>query len=62
VTCSLLDCEGSERIARFLVSRAEWNASLPPLSVGRVHGTGWRLTPFHDGTDGFFIADLDSPC
>ena len=62
VTCSLLDCEGSERIARFLLDRAEWNASLPPLPVGRVHGTGWRLTPFHDGTDGFFIADLDSPC
>ena len=35
-----------------------------PLSLpfGRPHGHGLRLTPAHDGTDGFFVARLRAPC
>ena len=29
------------------------------LVYGRARGSGVRLTPFHDGTDGFFIARLE---
>src|SRR5690606_8337275 len=56
VVCSLLDAEGPERIAAFLAGRPEWHAEPPRLPLGRVRGAGIRLTPFHDGTDGFFIA------
>ncbi|HEX7709709.1 MAG TPA: RsmB/NOP family class I SAM-dependent RNA methyltransferase [Sphingomonadaceae bacterium] len=62
VVCSLLDCEGAERIERFLQAHPGWRAAPPALPLGRAHGPGWRLTPFHDGTDGFFIAQLSGPC
>lgn len=56
VTCSLLDAEGADRFAAFLARHPHWRADPPPLPLGRAHGSGIRLTPFHDGTDGFFIA------
>lgn len=62
VTCSLLDEEGAARIEAFLERHAGWRAEAPALPLGRQHGKGTRLTPFHDGTDGFFVAMLHSAC
>ncbi len=56
VTCSLLDGEGAERIDQFLERNPNWNAEAISLPIGRTHGQGYRLEPFHDGTDGFFVA------
>lgn len=61
VTCSLLDAEGKAQVDDFLARHPGWRAELPPLPAGRVHGRGLRLTPSHDGTDGFFVACLVSP-
>jgi 16S rRNA (cytosine967-C5)-methyltransferase len=62
VVCSLLDAEGADQVAAFLAAHPGWRASPPPLPLGAQRGTGTRLTPFHDGTDGFFIARLEKPC
>lgn len=56
VTCSLLDAEGRDQAEAFLRRHPEWRADAPVLPAGRSHGPGVRLTPLHDGTDGFFIA------
>lgn len=61
VTCSLLDEEGPDRIAAFLKFHAGWQSHPLDLPIGRPRGDGIRLTPYHDGTDGFFIARLASP-
>jgi 16S rRNA (cytosine967-C5)-methyltransferase len=61
VTCSLLDAEGADRVAAFLELHPGWRADPLGLPAGRAHGAGWRLDPFHDATDGFFIAGLRSP-
>ena len=58
VTCSLLDEEGSGQAAGFLAAHPDWRAEPAALPLGQPHGPGIRLTPFHDGTDGFFIARL----
>lgn len=58
VVCSLLDAEGADRIEAFLSSNPGWDVALPPLPAGSPRGEGWRLTPFRDGTDGFFFATL----
>jgi 16S rRNA (cytosine967-C5)-methyltransferase len=60
VTCSLLDDEGTDRIDRFLSNHPQFSAQMVDLPVGRPHGHGYRLEPFQDGTDGFFIAILHS--
>ncbi len=60
VTCSLLDDEGTDRIDRFLSDHPRFSAQMLDLPVGRSHGHGYRLEPFQDGTDGFFIAILHS--
>ncbi len=60
VTCSLLDAEGSERIDAFLARHPDWRAEKPDVLLGRQRGQGMRLDPFHDGTDGFFVAILRS--
>jgi 16S rRNA (cytosine967-C5)-methyltransferase len=62
VVCSLLDAEGADQAASFLATHADWRADPPTLPLGTPRGTGVRLTPFHDGTDGFFIARLEKPC
>jgi 16S rRNA (cytosine967-C5)-methyltransferase len=62
VTCSLLDAEGAGQIESFLSRHPEWRADRVDLPVGRPRGQGWRLTPYHDGTDGFFIARLSRSC
>jgi 16S rRNA (cytosine967-C5)-methyltransferase len=62
VVCSLVDAEGADRVAAFLTAREDWRTDPPQLPLGTARGTGVRLTPFHDGTDGFFIARLEKPC
>ena len=57
-TCSLLDSEGAGQIADFLVRRTDFRADPPLLAAGRPRGSGIRLTPCHDNTDGFFVARL----
>jgi 16S rRNA (cytosine967-C5)-methyltransferase len=62
VVCSLLDAEGADEVAAFLAAHEGWRAAPPRLPLGTPRGTGMRLTPFHDGTDGFFVARLEKPC
>lgn len=62
VTCSLLDAEGPGVVANFLARNPGWKPDPVKLSAGRAHGPGWRLTPFHDRTDGFFVARLAPVC
>ena len=49
-------------LATFLASHPGWQSTPPDLPLGVPRGTGVRFTPFHDGTDGFFIARLEKPC
>ncbi|WP_395327229.1 RsmB/NOP family class I SAM-dependent RNA methyltransferase [Novosphingobium sp. BL-8H] len=56
VTCSLLDEEGADQAAGFLRRHAGWRAEMPTLPAGTPRGEGLRLSPWHDGTDGFFVA------
>ncbi|MEL7689839.1 RsmB/NOP family class I SAM-dependent RNA methyltransferase [Citromicrobium bathyomarinum] len=56
VTCSMLDDEGADRFDAFLKTHQAWRADPPALRLGRARGHGIRLSPFHDGTDGFFVA------
>ncbi len=58
VVCSLLDDEGAGQIDAFLSRHSGWRALPLALPRGRVHGSGMRLTPASDGTDGFFVACL----
>lgn len=62
VTCSLLDEEGALQVDRFLAAHPEWRAVALPIPAGRPRGHGVRLTPFHDSTDGFFIAAFERAC
>ncbi|HMI20732.1 MAG TPA: RsmB/NOP family class I SAM-dependent RNA methyltransferase [Sphingomonas sp.] len=59
--CSLLDEEGKAQIDAFRAANPEWTL-VDPLEAGLPHGPGRRLTPAHDGTDGFFIAALARTC
>ncbi|MBS0483235.1 MAG: RsmB/NOP family class I SAM-dependent RNA methyltransferase [Proteobacteria bacterium] len=61
VTCSLLDAEGADQAAGFLAAHPAWRAAPLHLGAGTPRGQGVRLDPFHDGTDGFFIARLHAP-
>ena len=45
----------------FLAAHPGWRATRPVLPLGRPRGEGIRLDPFHDETDGFFIARLEKP-
>lgn len=60
--CSLIAAEGAARIAAFLESEKEWEAEDLAALPGRTDGQGRRLSPAHDGTDGFFIARLARRC
>ncbi|GAA4039394.1 RsmB/NOP family class I SAM-dependent RNA methyltransferase [Parerythrobacter jejuensis] len=62
VTCSLLDAEGADRFASFLLRNPDWVADPPDLPLGSARGQGMRLTPYQDDTDGFFIARAQLPC
>jgi 16S rRNA (cytosine967-C5)-methyltransferase len=56
VVCSLLDGEGPDQAAAFLSRQPGWRSLPVEGPAGRTRGTGRRLTPLHDGTDGFFFA------
>jgi 16S rRNA (cytosine967-C5)-methyltransferase len=58
VTCSLLDTEGADQIDAFLARQPDWRAESPVIGAGTPRGAGLRLSPWHDGTDGFFVARL----
>lgn len=62
VTCSLLDAEGADQVAGFLVRHSEWSSASPMLAAGSPRGGGLRLSPSRDGTDGFFVAILTRLC
>ena len=62
IVCSLLDEEGAGQVDRFLADHPGWQAERLDLPAGRPRGQGVRLTPAHDGTDGFFVARLAAPC
>ena len=62
VTCSLLDEEGADQIDSFLARHEKWEAQALSPGFGTSRGKGLRLTPFRDGTDGFFIARLIRIC
>lgn len=59
VVCSLLDREGADQAAAFLARNPQWRAADVVMPLGTPRGTGRRLTPLHDGTDGFFVACLE---
>ncbi|CCA93817.1 RsmB/NOP family class I SAM-dependent RNA methyltransferase [Novosphingobium sp. PP1Y] len=58
VTCSLLDEEGADQASGFLARHPGWRADIPVLPAGSERGSGLRLSPYHDGTDGFFVARM----
>jgi len=62
IVCSLLDAEGDGQVAAFLANHPGWTAEAPALAAGQPHGSGVRLQPATDGTDGFFVARLRAPC
>jgi len=62
IVCSLLDEEGAGQIETFLAAHPGWTAAPLRLPAGQARGQGVRLTPAHDGTDGFFVARLLRPC
>lgn len=62
VTCSLLDEEGAEQFDTFLARHQDFTAQHFTLPAGEARGNGIRLTPYQDGTDGFFIARAARSC
>lgn len=58
VVCSLLDAEGPDVVGAFLAGNPEWRAAEQHVGAGTPHGSGLRLTPWDDSTDGFFFATL----
>lgn len=62
VVCSLFDVEGAGQVDAFLARHPGWSAEPLALPLGQPHRAGVRLTPAHDGSDGFFVARLRSPC
>ncbi|WP_084580802.1 RsmB/NOP family class I SAM-dependent RNA methyltransferase [Sphingomonas azotifigens] len=62
IVCSLLDAEGAGQVERFLAAQPGWAAVPFDAPAGRRRGEGLRLTPLHDGTDGFFVAKLVRQC
>ena len=56
--CSLLEDEGRGQVERFLDRQDGWRVCDGDITAGRIQGCGLLLTPYHDGTDGFFLARL----
>jgi 16S rRNA (cytosine967-C5)-methyltransferase len=56
VVCSLLDEEGAAQFDVLLSRQRNLAAQPVSLPLGQARGQGIRLTPYRDGTDGFFIA------
>lgn len=62
VTCSLLDEEGASQAQAFAGRHPGWRAETPAIGAGTEQGPGLRLSPYHDGTDGFFVARFTCLC
>lgn len=62
VVCSLLDAEGQEQLDAFLARNKGFAVAPVAVPLATARGQGMRLSPFHHGTDGFFIARATSPC
>jgi FkbM family methyltransferase len=58
VTAIKLDAEGADGLAAFLARHPGFRVDPVVAPLGRAHGGGWRLSPYHDGTDGFFFARI----
>lgn len=56
VVCSLLDQEGADQFDALLARHPRLAAQTIALPLGSPRGQGLRLSPYRDGTDGFFIA------
>ena len=62
VVCSLLDEEGAGQMEAFYTRHPAFLTRPLALPLGTDRAQGTRLTPLHDGTDGFFIACATFPC
>ena len=62
VTCSLLDEEGAAQVDAFLAAHPGWQVQPLDLPAGTARGSGLRLDPCGDGTDGFFVALVTNAC
>lgn len=61
IVCSVLDDEGANQVDAFLKAYPGWRAEPLLLGAGSARGSGTRLTPHQDSTDGFFVAKLVRP-
>lgn len=57
--CSLLDAEGGDQAADFLKNHPDWRDIEVDLPIGRPYRKGTLLTPYQDGTDGFYFTCLE---
>ncbi|MEP2989304.1 MAG: RsmB/NOP family class I SAM-dependent RNA methyltransferase [Parasphingorhabdus sp.] len=57
--CSLLDDEGPDQVEKFLQSEPDWRDIEVDLPLGRPYRKGLLLSPYHDGTDGFYFSCLE---
>lgn len=57
--CSLLNEEGANQIEGFLQSQSDWRDIEVDLPLGRPYRKGTLLSPYHDGTDGFYFSCLE---
>lgn len=57
--CSLLDAEGGNQTEEFLENNAGWRDIAIDLPIGRSYRKGTLLSPYHDGTDGFYFTCLE---
>lgn len=62
--CSIITREGRAQVDDFLNRHPGWtvDAGYLPDGIGRAAGHGFLFTPGCDGSDGFFLARLTSPC
>jgi len=61
-TCSIIRAEGSDQARNFLGRHSSWLMQDVGFDGGRTDGPGRILTPFHDVTDGFFVARFARSC
>lgn len=57
--CSLLDAEGGDQTDLFLKNHPDWRDIEVDLPIGRPYRKGTLLTPYQDGTDGFYFTCLE---
>ncbi len=57
--CSLLDAEGAEQTEDFLSNNPDWRNIEIDLPIGRTYRKAILLSPYHDGTDGFYFSCLE---